>query len=107
MMAWTLLASAILVEVGGTLALRVAAHGRHSFYAIVVPCYVTSLVLLSGALAAGVDLGVAYGIWSACGVALTALASWLLFRERLSPVMLTGIGLIIVGVLLVDLGAAH
>jgi small multidrug resistance pump len=52
-------------------------------------------------------LGVAYGIWAAAGVALTAIAGRLLFQERLTWVMSLGIVLIIGGVLLVEVGAAH
>ena len=54
----------------------------------------------------GLALGVAYGIWAAAGVALTAVASRFLFAEPLTRRMLAGIGLIVVGVLLVELGAA-
>lgn len=53
------------------------------------------------------SLGVAYGIWAAAGVALTALASRVFFKEAITPVMMLGIGLIIGGVLLIELGAAH
>jgi len=49
-------------------------------------------------------IGVAYGIWAATGVALTAVLGRVLFREPLTRLMLGGIGLIIVGVLLVELG---
>ena len=53
------------------------------------------------------DSGVAYGIWAASGVALTAVASKALFKEPLTALMMGGIALIIAGVLLVELGALH
>ena len=53
----------------------------------------------------GTPLGVAYGIWTAAGVALAAVFSRLLFREPLTPLMGAGIVLIACGVLLVELGA--
>ncbi|MDN5548166.1 MAG: QacE family quaternary ammonium compound efflux SMR transporter, partial [Rhodococcus sp. (in: high G+C Gram-positive bacteria)] len=46
-------------------------------------------------------------IWTACGVALTAIASRILFREPLTKLMIVGIGLIAAGVLLIELGAGH
>lgn len=52
-------------------------------------------------------LGVAYGIWAAAGVALTAILSRILFKEPLTWVMGLGIILIAGGVLLIELGAAH
>ena len=106
-MTWLFLISAILSEVAGTLALRVAARGRTAWYAAVAVGYVAAFGFLTLTLHEGLGLGVAYGIWSASGVALTAIASRVLFDEPLTPVMVGGIALIIGGVLLVELGAGH
>ncbi|MHC3001251.1 DMT family transporter [Gordonia metallireducens] len=98
---------AIVAEVSATLALRVATNGRPRFYGIVVTGYLAAFAALTVALRQGVPLGVAYGIWAATGVAATAVAAHFLFRERLTPRMLAGIAVIVVGVLLVELGAVH
>ena len=58
-------------------------------------------------LKAGLPLGVADGIWAAGGVAVTAIASRLLFGEPLTRTMVAGIALIMAGVLLVEIGSAH
>jgi small multidrug resistance pump len=105
-MEWTYLAGAILVEVVSTLALRVAAAGRRRWYAVVVLGYAVSFGLLALALDAGMGIGVAYGVWTAVGVALTAVLSRLLWDEPLTVVMGVGIVLIAGGVLLLELGAA-
>ncbi|ATG50624.1 QacE family quaternary ammonium compound efflux SMR transporter [Brachybacterium vulturis] len=105
-MGWSLLGGAILAEVIGTLSLRVAAGGRRPWYLLVAVAYLLAFALLSGTLAAGMPLGVAYGMWAAVGIVLTALASRVLFREALTPVMLAGMGMIAVGVLLIELGGA-
>jgi small multidrug resistance pump len=102
---WVLLGAAILSEVAGTCALRVAATGRRRWYAFVVAGYVVSFVMLTLTLDAGVGIGVAYGIWAAVGVALTAIASRVLFAEPLTRTMAGGIALIACGVLLIELGA--
>ena len=107
MIGYLLLAAAIVSEVSGTLALRVAARGRVSFYAVVLVGYVLAFTLLWGSLRHGMPLGVAYGIWAAAGVALTAVMSRVLFHEPLTRKMLGGVALIAVGVLLVELGANH
>lgn len=104
-MAWLLLACAILLEVAGTLALRMAATGRRLWYVAVGVGYLGAFTALALALSEGLGLGVAYGTWAAAGVALTAVASRLLFGEPLTPLMGLGIGLIASGVLLVELGA--
>ena len=106
-MEWILLAVAIVVEVLATCALRVAASGRRAWYAVVAAGYVIAFALLALTLDAGLPLGVAYGIWTAAGVALTAIASRAFFREPLTRTMAGGIALIACGVLLIELGATH
>ncbi|WP_300268941.1 multidrug efflux SMR transporter [Microbacterium sp.] len=105
-MAWLFLICAIVFEVGGTLSLRVAVDKKR-WYILVVVGYVLAFSMLSLALASGIPLGVAYGIWAAVGVALTAVLSTLLFKEPFTWLMGLGIVLIVGGVLLIELGAAH
>ena len=69
--------------------------------------YLGAFAMLTLALKEGLGLGIAYGIWSAGGVAVTAIASRLLFGEPLTRTMVAGIVLIMAGVLLVELGSAH
>ncbi|UXA20381.1 multidrug efflux SMR transporter [Mycobacterium sp. SMC-4] len=106
-MAYVLLVVAIVSEVAGTLALRVAATGRPVFYGAVVVGYLSAFTLLAASLRHGMPLGVAYGIWTAAGVALTAVAARALFGEALTARMIGGIALIAVGVLLVEVGGVH
>ncbi|QCR18399.1 DMT family transporter [Agrococcus sp. SGAir0287] len=101
---WMLLAAAIALEVTASLSLK-GALDAPALYAVVVTGYVGSFACLGGALRAGVPLGVAYGIWGATGVALTATLSTLLFAEPFTPLMGVGIALIVAGVLLVELGS--
>ena len=104
-MAWLFLGVSILTEVAGTLSLRMAARGRRRWYAAVAVGYLVAFTCLSLVLAEGMALGVAYGIWSATGVALTALAGRVLFREPFTWVTAAGVALIAGGVLLIELGA--
>jgi len=101
-MGWVLLA--IVTEVGATISLKLATDGKRVWYVAVVAGYLTAFSLLAVALTLGLPIGVAYGIWAATGVALTAVLGRVLFREPLTALMLGGIALIIVGVLLVELG---
>lgn len=103
-MEWAYLSGAILVEVVSTLALRVAAAGRRRWYAVVVAGYAVSFGFLALALDAGMGIGVAYGVWTAVGVALTAVLSKLIWDEPLTLVMGMGIALVAAGVLLLELG---
>jgi small multidrug resistance pump len=81
---WIWLVGAIAAEVTATLSLRFSAG-----FTRLVP-----------------SLVVAYGLWSACGVALIALLGAAFLGEQLSWVQLAGIVLVIGGVLALELGGA-
>ena len=104
-MAWLFLAGSILAEVTATLSLRASVEGRRAWLGVVVVGYLAAFTLLSLTLRHGIGIGVAYGIWTAVGVALTAVASRVIFDEPLTRLMVAGIVLIAAGVLLVELGA--
>lgn len=106
-MAWLFLALAIAFEVAGTLSLRMAVRASRWWYAVVLTGYAVAFTSLSLSLAAGMPLGVAYGIWTAAGVALAAIFSRILYREPFNWIMALGIALVGAGVLLVELGGAH
>ena len=102
------LVAAIASETTGTLSLKLASDGKGlRWYGLVMAGYLGAFAMLTLALKEGLGLGVAYGIWSAGGVAVTAIASRLLFSEPLTRTMVAGIALIMAGVLLVELGSAH
>lgn len=101
---WLFLAVAIALEVSGSLALK-AALEQPEFYLIVGVGYLGAFACLTLTLRTGMPVGVAYGIWGACGVALTAVLSMLLFGDPLTWLMAVGIVLIVGGVLCVEFGA--
>ena len=102
------LVAAIASETTGTLSLKLASDGRGlRWYAVVMGGYLAAFAMLTVTLKTGMPLGVAYGVWSAGGVAVTAIASRLLFGEPLTRTMVAGIVLIMAGVLLVEIGSAH
>ena len=97
------LAVAILAEVVGTSALK-ASNGFTVWLPslVVVAGYGVSFYFLSLALRA-IPVGVAYAIWSGVGIVLISVIGWALFRLRLDVAALVGIGLIIAGVILIQL----
>ncbi|MDN5807703.1 MAG: multidrug efflux SMR transporter [Brevibacterium sp.] len=100
---WFYLSGAIIAEVAGTLALK-GALDSPALYLVVALSYAAAFVFLSLTLRVGMPLGIAYGIWGASGVALTAVCSLVLFAEPLTPVMITGILFVMAGVILVEAG---
>jgi small multidrug resistance pump len=106
---WLALAGAILVEVIATLSLRASDGFRKRGWMIpVVLGYLASFYLLWVSLSLGMPVGVAYGVWTACGVALVAIIARFLFSEPLTWLMGAGIALIVAGVLTIEMsGAVH
>lgn len=103
---WLILAAAIAAEVIGALALK-GSEAMPALLVVTVMGFVAATVLLAAVLRAGMSLGVAYGIWGATDVTLTALGAAVLFDERVTPVMWLGIALVAVGVVLVEFGSGH
>ena len=101
---YLVLAIAIVTEVTGSVSLR-GALDYPWLYAVVAVAFTGAFGLLSFVLRTGIGIGVAYGIWGASGVALTAVASMVIFNEPVTPVMWAGIGLIIAGVICIELGS--
>lgn len=106
MTAWLFLSGAIVFEVFGTVSMRLAVDKKRWYTGVVIG-YIIAFSLLALTLSAGLPLGVAYGIWAATGVAFTAVLSKFLFHEPLTWLMGLGIVLIVGGVLLIEVGAAH
>lgn len=101
---WSFLVAAICLEAAGSLSLK-GALTVPALYSVVVLGYAGAFLFLALTLRARMPLGVAYGIWGAAGVVLTAVLSALVFAEPLTPLMGVGIAVIIAGVLCVELGA--
>lgn len=101
---WFLLACAILAEVTGSVSLKAAVE-HPGWYFVTAVGFVAAFAFLSAVLRGGMPLGVAYGVWGASGVALTAVLSAIIFSEPLTGTMLAGMGLIIAGVLTIELGS--
>ncbi|WP_018599772.1 multidrug efflux SMR transporter [Mycobacterium sp. 155] len=101
---WALLIAAIATEVAATLSLR-ASQDHAAWIFVVVVGYLGAFALLTMVLRAGMPVGVAYGVWGALGTATTAVLAAALFGDPFTWPIAAGIGLIIAGVLLVELGS--
>ncbi len=95
---WLVLAAAILLEVAGTTCLKLSAGLSKLIPGLfMVLFYIASI----GALAIAVkkiEVGVAYAIWAGAGTALIAIIGIALFKESATILKLMSIGLIIAGV---------
>jgi small multidrug resistance pump len=105
---WFWLVGAVVAEVLGTVALRFSeGFSRLVPSLLVVLGYGVAFYALSQALARGMPVGVAYGTWAALGVTLIAVIGAVFLGESLTWVQVGGLGLVVAGVLALELGAAH
>lgn len=99
LLAWAVLLLAGLLEIGWALGLKSAAASSR-------PALMSSATLAAMAASVGLlalalkqlPLGLAYAVWTAIGIAGTALVGIFLLGESASPLRLCSIGLILAGV---------
>ena len=103
-MHWLYLALAIGAEVIATSALKSAAGFTRLLPSIVVVLgYGAAFYFLSLTLKT-IPVGVAYAIWSGAGIVLiSTAAAWLLYGQKLDAAAIIGMGLIVTGVLVIQL----
>ena len=109
-MKWVYLLVAIVAEVAGTSALK-ASQGFTVLLPsmLVVAGYATAFYFLSLTLSS-IPVGIAYALWSGIGIVLISAIGWLWLGQPLDVAALVGIGLIIAGVVVINLfsnAAAH
>jgi len=98
---WLLLA--IVAGVTGTSALSAsAAFTQIGPITVMVLAYLVCFLALTHSLKT-IPVGIAYAIWSGVGIALITLIGWRVFGQQLSIGELAGVGLILVGVVVIQL----
>jgi small multidrug resistance pump len=104
MQGWLYLVLAILLEVAGTTSMKLSGGFSKLIPSVsIFVFYGLSFVSLTLALKK-VEISVAYAIWAGVGTALITLIGIIYFSESMTLIKLLGIGLIIVGVVGVNLG---
>lgn len=100
---YLLLGVAIVAEVIATTALKAAdGFSRLGPSVVVVLGYGIAFTCLSLTLKT-LPTGIAYAIWSGVGIVLVSALGWIVHRQALDLPALIGLGLIIAGVLVVNL----
>lgn len=103
MQQWLFLSVAILSEIIATSALKASDEfSRLLPSLLVVAGYAISFYFLSLAFRT-IPVGVAYAIWSGVGVTLITLIAWLFLGQSIDLPALVGIGLIVAGVVVLNL----
>lgn len=104
-MHWLLLFAAIAFEVSGTTCMKLSEGFTRLWPSIgVIGFYCLSIVSLTLAVKT-IEISVAYAIWSAVGIAVIASIGAIFFHEQLTPMRLFFLGVIIIGVIGLNLSA--
>jgi small multidrug resistance pump len=99
---WIYLSLAIVAEVIGTTFLKSAEGFTRPWPSlVVVVAYAIAFFFLGLALKT-LPVGVAYAIWAGVGTALIALAGYAFFDQRLDAPAITGLALIVAGVVVIN-----
>lgn len=102
-MTYALLFTAIVLEVIGTSALKASEQFTKLLPVLVmVACYGMSFFFLSLVLRT-LPVGVAYAIWSGLGIVLISLVGVVWFKQPLDLPAMLGLGMIVAGVVVVNL----
>lgn len=102
-MHWIYLLAAIGAEIVATSFMK-ATDGftRLTPSLVAISGYCVSFYLLALALRA-IPVGIAYALWSGIGIFFIALIGWLVFGQKLDGPAIAGLGLIVAGVLVINL----
>ena len=100
---WLLLVLAIVLEVIGTSALKASDGFTRLWPSLVVAASYAGAFYLLALVLRTIPVGVTYGIWSGVGIVLICIIGWIAFDQRLDFPALAGIGLILAGVLVINL----
>ena len=96
------LALAIVFEVIGTTALKESdGFTRLGPSVVTALAYAISFAALAFTLKT-IPVGLAYAIWSGVGMVLIAAIGWFRFRQTLDTPAIVGLGLIVVGVVVIN-----
>ncbi len=99
---WLMLAIAICAEVIATTSLKYAEGFTKPWPTLAVAVgYGVSFFLLSLILKT-IPVSITYAVWSGLGVALVTLLGWLWLGQKLDAGALVGIGLIVAGVVVIN-----
>ncbi|MGJ8572075.1 MAG: DMT family transporter [Hoeflea sp.] len=102
-MPWLFLGIAIIGEVIATTALKASdgftkwGYGSISIIGYAISLYILAIILKT------IPVGIAYAVWSGAGVALVTFIGVVLLGQKLDLFAYLGIGLIVAGVLVLNL----
>jgi small multidrug resistance pump len=100
--AYAILFAAIVCEVIGTSALLASQQFTRLVPTLIVVVFYGGAIVGLAFTFRVIPMGIAYAIWSGLGIVLISTVGWVVFGQRLDAPALIGLGLIVAGVVIVN-----
>ena len=102
-MNWLYLGLAIICEVIATSALKASSGFTRPVPTVILAVGYTAAFYFLSLTLRSIPVGIAYAVWSGVGVVLISLVAWLLYGQELDVPAMLGMGLIVAGVIVLNL----
>jgi small multidrug resistance pump len=96
--AWVVLSAAILLEVAGTVCMRLSNSFSRLIPSLLIFAFYAAAFALNTFVTRALGVSVVYAVWSGVGTVLTALIGYLYFKEPATALKMLSVGMIVIGV---------
>lgn len=100
--AYVILLASILCEIVGTSALNASQQFTRPIPSLMVIVFYAAAIVGLAYCFRVLPMGIAYGIWSGLGIVLISISGWIFFGQHLDLPAILGLGLIVLGVVIVN-----
>jgi small multidrug resistance pump len=104
-MSWLLLVASIVLEVLGTMSMKLSEGFTRPLYAALVAVFYALSIGGLALVLKRIDVSVAYAVWSGLGTAFIAMVGVSVFGEALTVVKVVALLLIVVGVVMLNVAS--
>lgn len=103
MSAWLFLLGAIVLEVAGTISMKLSDGFANRLPSVALFFFYGGAFTLLNFALKKIELGIAYAIWSGVGTAIVAAIGFIFFKDALTPGKIISLTLIVAGVVGLEL----
>lgn len=107
MKGWIFLAITICCEICGTTCMKFSHTSQKWYVLALIPLFYGGTLTFMWLAFKYLEMGLVYAIWSGVGTAAAALIGVAIFQESMSPMKLSFIALIVIGVVGLNVSANH
>jgi small multidrug resistance pump len=106
-MSWMWLYLAIVLEVAATVCMKLSDGCSRAIPSVLMVLFYGISFFPTVMALRRLDVGMAYAVWSAVGTTLITIIGMVLFKEQMSPAKMAALGIIIFGVVMLNLSGTR